>query len=747
MTLDSRICQLDIRDCMLLISTLTRCYICDTSKELYRQIGQKLRDGEFGACFVTLRGPDNVNSPSNTENMTELKKYNIIDGDFSFSVNDNLKNVLIYCARPSSRLWEATIDGTVRRTHQFKQVLADGPFEVVSQDAYNNEELSLEPRNNLNDGRSCTFPKIYSLNGAIFSFKKDALYILNTDNVEHTVWFDKYNDILDCRLQHDTVYIWRQNSSLVTLKYMHIDKFLIKCFLDAKYVLCTKSCALYSSYLISDEHQSNNLGVLVGLKDKLVDRQDLLQEISAVLDKIEKVKLNDATQLKSGIYVVDNTYQSQSMLNKDACESVSDSKRSSPETLQTLKEFSSVVTDRINTTTKALKGKLVTLEEKVKNLSSDKDNDTTEQTNVIVNDIIYKEPSQQAAAGSERAVQNEQICRTIYQQYRLSLGNKSYKSNLITSIENYSCDIKKVYELITLLEQYCTTIDKTADPKYVPSIIFLTYIEECKDRSSTLEQVIKDDKLYKYFVDSCISVNMQTQKLSKLGCECGFPLPYTRTNKTPEYSDLIDEFIERQWSSQTREQCYSICKRMPYLWKKILYLRKNEDLMTLLRLLLQMLDENLLHTFLPQFSVHVWERAAQLYATLHGNVCLNCSKKFENVSVKETLSWDGFGALMMKSVGGRNAVAIVEKYADLIGIGDITMKFYHSCLLLVLFEKYDGTLCSDLVDTLYSVYDFEDSRLAVSLIIYSLCYIFFTVLGTVLLEPRIPSSCSLRKLL
>ncbi|CAN7941035.1 unnamed protein product, partial [Ixodes pacificus] len=74
MRLDSRVVQLDFAQDRLLASTLTRCYLGDTVREKFTQVGKKLRDGEFGGCFVPgARAQDPVT---------------------------------IYAARPGSRLWE-----------------------------------------------------------------------------------------------------------------------------------------------------------------------------------------------------------------------------------------------------------------------------------------------------------------------------------------------------------------------------------------------------------------------------------------------------------------------------------------------------------------------------------------------------------------------------------------------------------------------------------------------------------------
>ncbi|XP_023945927.2 BLOC-2 complex member HPS5 homolog [Bicyclus anynana] len=729
MSLDSRICQLDSRDCMVLVSTLTRCYICNTVQEQYRQIGQKLRDGEFGACFANILKPLTNGAIENKEqDFTEVKKYNIVDEDTRFIVGDEFSNTAIFCARPSSRLWEATVDGTVQRTHQFKQVLAKHPIKVVTIESYDKETYRIEASLD-GSGQSINFSKIYSFNDTIFAYNKNAMYFLNFQTVDDTVWCEAYKDIVECKLYNDMVYVWLSNGSFISLKFMNLDRFLVKCYFDEKFLLCAEMCQIFKEYLLSSII-SPKLNILVGLRDKL-DNNGMLKSVEGVLDKFDSLKVSEATQMKSGIYVVDNTYQTQSILDQNIQTKHGDENifgPLSPEAVHALKGLSITVSDKLNTSKKILKEKW----EDLKHLSIEKqdvsqmktfqenekapkwiprDEYTLDDAPVVLNnDIIFKETSQDIVEVDNQVLEQDKICKMLYQYSRLSLvNNESELSNLNSTIDSYACDISKIYDLMLLLEKYCISIGAVDESTFVPNNIFLTYLSNSENKYNLIDSIIKDEVLYKYFVDSCIAVNIKTPKHSNIGCDCGFPLPYVRTSQMPVFSELIDEFIEQQWSSQTKEQCYEVCKRMPYLWRKILYLRRNEDLINILRILLQMLDESLLHSFLPQFTLDTWERAIQLYATLYANICLNCNKKFEHISVRDMLSWDQIGLMIIKSVGGRNAVKLLKKHANLIEFGALTVKFYYTCLLVSLYEKYDCTITIPLADTIYSSYNFEDS--------------------------------------
>nr|BAK95887.1 Hermansky-Pudlak syndrome 5 [Bombyx mori] len=161
-----------------------------------------------------------------------------------------------------------------------------------------------------------------------------------------------------------------------------------------------------------------------------------------------------------------------------------------------------------------------------------------DQTPVLERDIVFKQPSQKAIEIENNiSSDKDDICKSLYQYFRLSLvGKEDEKSNLISIIESFACDIRSVYELMRLLENYCTSVGSPEESRYVPNNIFLKYLSETTKRAEFLDCIISDEVLYKYFVDSCISVNLKGQKHTDFGCECGYPLPYARTKQNPIFS-------------------------------------------------------------------------------------------------------------------------------------------------------------------------------------------------------------------
>ena len=129
MHLDSSIVQLSFSAPLLLVSTTSRCYICDTVLEQYKQIGNKARDGDYGACFLKrpLVSEKSIKTEEK-ENVSRKRTFSLNTEGESSSLNES--HFKIFCARPGSRLWEVTTNGVVIKTHQFKEALAIPPLPV-----------------------------------------------------------------------------------------------------------------------------------------------------------------------------------------------------------------------------------------------------------------------------------------------------------------------------------------------------------------------------------------------------------------------------------------------------------------------------------------------------------------------------------------------------------------------------------------------------------------------------------------
>lgn len=756
MHLDSRIVQFDLKENMLLVSTLTRCFICDTLKEQYRQIGQKLRDGEFGGCFFYSSKDDIPPMEIPDTPQRKEKAFDAVEDGEQIENCDRLNHIKVFAARPGSRFWEVQIDGTVSCTHQFKQLLETPPTKVVTLEDFELQNFDFENKAEevTYSAQSLNFAKVFMLiNKFIFTYKRDGIYIFDPKHPSVVLWSDKYSDIVDCKIVDSLIYLRLGNGNIVVLSFSTVEHFLLKCFVNQKYKVCAQVCAYHLSSIMNTITQYKKIYLVSGLGEKLQDcaEHDLFDKISPVLEEIGKIKRSSGQKLKSGIFVVDNSYLAKAVSQEDhdlfdENNTDSQSKTSSedtdsmlfqisPDAIQAIKGFSNTVSDKFNSGTRSIKKTWDHLEDKMKKIGTEntindpldvrtnmhEEPDVTLENNKNISqdfdDIIVKKNTQDKnqfkSVGRESPPKVELITKSIFHHIKLSDINKLDNSDTIYSLlSNITCDIKYIYTIIKEVEDYMIAMGESpVKSAHNCGKVLLQYVSKTPNLDETINSVIENEEICSYFLQAFININSSLEHSTS--CECGYPVPNSYSSRTPLFSKLIDVFIEKRWSSSHSEQCYDICKQVPYMWRKILLLRKNEDLINILLLILQMLDEDLLYSYLPQFTVLTWERAIKLLSTLRNSECLNCGRKFKHTDKKmienNMLGWDAIGSLIIKSVGCKNAPKILKSCANLIPLGELTVKFYHTCIFVKLFEKFDSTIATKLVDTIYEAYNFEDA--------------------------------------
>uniref|UniRef100_A0A158RBL4 LisH domain-containing protein n=1 Tax=Thelazia callipaeda TaxID=103827 RepID=A0A158RBL4_THECL len=114
---DSEIVQFDLRDDMLLASTMTRCCICNLKTYSCIQVGKKLRRGRLGAVFYTDQQENCM-----AKNGQSVPQSTDISNDLT----------AIFASRPNGRLWEANNRGVVYSTHQYRNLKTFCRFPVIS---------------------------------------------------------------------------------------------------------------------------------------------------------------------------------------------------------------------------------------------------------------------------------------------------------------------------------------------------------------------------------------------------------------------------------------------------------------------------------------------------------------------------------------------------------------------------------------------------------------------------------------
>ncbi|XP_053835351.1 BLOC-2 complex member HPS5 isoform X3 [Vidua macroura] len=295
-TVDSRVVQLDYLDGRLLISSLTRTYLCDTEREKFWKIGNKERDGEFGACF------------------------------FPAGKNSGNQQPLIYCARPGSRMWEVNFDGEVQSTHQFKQLLSSPPLPVVT--------LRQDPHYT---GSSCSpqslsFPKLlYLTEHCVVTWTERGIYIFLPQSLQVLLW-SEVKDIQDIAVHKSELFCLHTNGKVVHLSLLLVDRCIERLMRRGFWTLAARVSCLFQNSIVSCRARKNlPLDKLEHLKSQLdaSTQQDLTAQLKELIAKLEPLDSACSSRrssissresfsvLDSGIYRVISRRGSQS--DEDSC--------------------------------------------------------------------------------------------------------------------------------------------------------------------------------------------------------------------------------------------------------------------------------------------------------------------------------------------------------------------------------------------------------------------------------------------
>ncbi|XP_063221662.1 uncharacterized protein LOC134530606 [Bacillus rossius redtenbacheri] len=315
MQLDSRVVQMDWFAELLLVSTLTRSYLCDTVKEQYRQIGHKPREGEFGACFHAPVGGVEPRGSGPRIGAADRSGYTSVGVAEEPPGSEGLQDVRLYCARPGSRLWEVNVHGTVLRTHQFKDALAIPPAPVVNLVGSDGpgSHTSASP----DESRSCSwnpqsfnFPRLHNVyKNYLMTFRQSGVYIFDPEVASVVLWSDAVEDIVDAKVVKETVYLYTSSGDVRALTLFSIEDFVVKLYFWKKYSLCADLCLAHMDHLLSHVTVLPKLCILSDLARKVEDL-DLVEKISPLLEAVSKL-YNDkrnCVKLESGIVIIGNQY-------------------------------------------------------------------------------------------------------------------------------------------------------------------------------------------------------------------------------------------------------------------------------------------------------------------------------------------------------------------------------------------------------------------------------------------------------
>ncbi|CAL4160491.1 unnamed protein product, partial [Meganyctiphanes norvegica] len=329
MTLDTAVTQLDFYDGYLLVSTITKSYICNTQLETFAQVGNKGRQGEYGGCFcpVKVSGNDVTSVMEHSQgsgagSLTESfeEATHILEQSFKNSGRlgtlecDEAEEAVeadevevteqtelrAFCARPGTRLWEVDNRGNVLITHQLKNSLSTVlPTQVLHIDT---------PDNGLPTNRHKTFDERYqSLQGSVaFSkvvqFHKGylaaasscGLFIIDPSRSQVVMWIEVSDGVLDLVVSGNMVMYHTGKGAVHTLIITRLDVLILMLHSNALYKKCSNLCLNNSSIFRISKLLSGMSGRI--LSDLIANCDD--NETNVKLEELMK-KCADSEEGKS----------------------------------------------------------------------------------------------------------------------------------------------------------------------------------------------------------------------------------------------------------------------------------------------------------------------------------------------------------------------------------------------------------------------------------------------------------------
>ncbi|XP_049473790.1 BLOC-2 complex member HPS5 isoform X3 [Panthera uncia] len=295
-TVDSCVVQLDYLDGRLLISSLTRSFLCDTEREKFWKIGSKERDGEYGACFFPGRCSAG-------------------------------QQPLIYCARPGSRMWEVNFDGEVISTHQFKKLLSSPPLPVIT--------LRSEPQydHTVGSSQSLSFPKLLHLSEhCVVTWTERGIYIFIPQNVQVLLW-SEIKDIQDVAVYKNELFCLHLNGKVSHLSLLSVERCVERLLRRGLWNLAACTCCLFQNSIIASRgRKSLTVDKLEHLKSQLdlTTYSDLISQLEELILKFEPLDSACSSRrssisshesfsiLDSGIYRIISSRRS-SQSDEDSC--------------------------------------------------------------------------------------------------------------------------------------------------------------------------------------------------------------------------------------------------------------------------------------------------------------------------------------------------------------------------------------------------------------------------------------------
>ncbi|XP_076179661.1 WD40 repeat domain-containing protein pink isoform X2 [Ptiloglossa arizonensis] len=638
MNLDSAIVQLSFSSPLLLVSTLTRCYICDTVQEQYKQVGNKARNGEFGACFYKtyLTVSKSITNIQKEEKLVNRKRsFDFIPEGISSVHEENFPQ--IFCARPGSRLWEVSANGVVMKTHQFKEALAISPVTIyrpnIKTFIYQKQMEQTWLPQSINFSHLFVIAEKY-----LFSYTSNGLYIVDPMTATVVLWNNEFSNITMAETVENRIYLMTSNGEFHCLILSFLDSLILQLYNRKKYYECLELCLLHKVEL-KTLINSPEINKICDIENKFQILRDdelstLLHPLTLLLESNSK---KSPEKLDSGIVVVNSgnsdLKDEESFRHKSHCSSQNNESSYETELTTETNVLVNVAIDSSNEIKVDKDANCNASEEE----SNGKELSETKQKLNLNKNVMHR-------------IQTDlEAIYTLVGNIRLSM-NEVELETLILDIDWRMNVIKDVYETLTDLKSFVYEILRSAELYYFNTLLENTAIQliQSTDNKYIIKQITK----------AFVNINAQIYRR----CTCGNPCP---TNELAEPKFLgIGRSLLKRFVNENKEQCISLCNRVPYMWREYLplYVEQHGVLMNdLLRQCLQIRDNIVLSILLPLLDGKHWNLVTTYVKEMEGGQCLFCGKSIKNGNNEISIQWSTVIHEIMKKQAPDIAMTLLVK--------------------------------------------------------------------------------------
>lgn len=689
--LENRIVQIDRYKDLLLVSTLSKCVLCNTAREEFKQIGNRPRDGQYGASFVIAQPNSYAGS------MTPSPPLMIVDEE----------DVRIFCSRPGSRLWEADLEGNVIRTHQFKQAAASRRHRRELQ-CLQESKLDLIGPTEPADGTMMVVPfqVLYSIRRQLL-LVHDRCQLLIIDPLQSRIVLrtDEFTDIAHVAVVDEWIYLLTGENRV----------FQVRVEIEGEE-------DQHSALSGQEERSSHNTSPLQPTLEPRKQKQGVY-----ILDSVLN---NNGKQLKDGkesplllsteatikealVSVVRGKYGrniKQMFMGYEQQQRTQNGIPERPKTLNLTKIYEPSRTNVFaNGNGHALLAEFG-IEAEAEDLECSNEDDMIEdlvrtrtgQTLGSVQMQGKKKFSTSLLDGYETS-EDDATVRNLYLIFRSSIiSNLNFADRYAKIFDDY--DTESIVRLLRKLEQL---MEENEEPNARVKCmrIYFNYL-----KPELLWEIDTDSR---QFIKSGFILCNTTEPDDRacldrlINCaDCGY---YLEATASCHYQEIGTCLMQYYWSRKEYDECFAMVKQVPYLWRTITryYIQdRRED--KVVACVWNLADRELFERAAGElpFQLDHWKKLFELviaYHQRHEMICLSCDKPCRRpdnhnntppllgssspaaTTAIESLfrQWNYLlGVALSHFSSPLELLSLVRSYADHIPRGAIAPSFYIRCLLL-----------------------------------------------------------------